>query len=277
MRVDIDLRRNLAIVTLEEDFTYDILRAAYLGVVEHPDRKAGMNSIWDVRAVKSSDLTQVELGAFRDLLHGHIGADADHLKTAILSGPDVTFGMARVFQSVTDAELPAQFEVFETPEEAEAWLRGEAVERRTDPLDQVASAGQTGSESETTIRIENYADRQLAIVTIGGEVTFEMLRDGYLGLLAHPDHKKGMDAIWDTTAAKSSTLTDAELDGFRDLLRDHIDPEAGQVKTAIVSPTDVTFGMARVIQSMYDAELPVTFGVFSTIEEAEAWLDGEAG
>lgn len=284
MHVEIDLKRNFALVTLEEDFTFDILRAAYLGVIEHPDHRSGLDAIWDVRATKASDLDLLELGAFRDLLHDHIDPDSDHAKTAIVTGPDVTFGMARVFQSVCDADLPAMFEVFETLEEAEAWLRGEAVDRRTDLVDrrsdsvgQVAPSARTGSESETAIRIESYADRQLAIVTIRGAVTFEMLRDGYLGLLAHPDHKKGMDAIWDTTAAKSSTLTEAELDGFRDLLRDHIDPAAGQVKTAIVTPTDVTFGMARVIQSMYDADLPVTFKIFATIEDAKAWLAGEAG
>lgn len=89
-------------------------------LVGDPRYRPGMQEISDVRDVTELAVTPVGIrqmvamdGAEADQLAGH--------RLAIVTGADVVFGVARMYQQSAD-HTPQTIGVFRTMEEAEAWL-----------------------------------------------------------------------------------------------------------------------------------------------------------
>jgi hypothetical protein len=53
-------------------------------------------------------------------------------------------------------------------------------------------------------------------------------------------------------------------------------PPRSPVRTAIVAPSDVTYGFARMFQTLND-QPNLTIEIFRTLEDAETWLRGRTG
>ena len=111
--------------------------------------------------------------------------------------------------------------------------------------------------------------RELTVLALSGTVAAEdvvgALREFYAGPCTRL-------ALWDFSGAdlRDSRMEDlaAVLAAAKDLA-----PRRAGGKTALVVPTDLGFGLARMYESM--AELkdhPVGHGVFRTVADAQTWL-----
>jgi hypothetical protein len=85
-------------------------------------------------------------------------------------------------------------------------------------------------------------------------------------LLSDPEFDSTFDQLWDLRGVERNDLTGGLL---RDLSK--VTPFARGVKRALVAPSDIDFGMARMFQLLHD-HAPEEVRVFRTMEEAEAWL-----
>jgi hypothetical protein len=106
--------------TLTDDDILDLKRR----LTKDPEFKAGMRELSDVRAV--TDLRVTTQG-----VRSMVSEDAKQSSTlhayklAIVAGGDAVFGMARMYQMLTEANLP-HVAVFRDYETAERWLGGPA-------------------------------------------------------------------------------------------------------------------------------------------------------
>lgn len=111
--------------------------------------------------------------------------------------------------------------------------------------------------------------RELTILTLSGTVAAAdvvgALRDFYAG----PCTRK---ALWDFSRADLRASTAEDLAAVLAAAQDLAARRTGG-KTALVVPTDLGFGLARMYEAM--AELknhPVGHGVFRALADAQAWL-----
>jgi hypothetical protein len=117
--------------------------------------------------------------------------------------------------------------------------------------------------------------KRLTVFTGKGEVTYEEVKAAiehfYEG---NPTEK----VLWDLRNASVDGISPMHVEQLATLLKHHIGAEKG-VKTAIVSPLDMAFGLARMLVSMLEVKKrdgSVYMNVFRTIDEAYDWLlDGE--
>ncbi|HLA90041.1 MAG TPA: hypothetical protein VJL28_06395 [Gemmatimonadaceae bacterium] len=89
-------------------------------MVRHPDFRPGMRQLSDARLIERLDVSTagVSLFAAHDGLHA---SDLGAHQIAIVVGTDEVFGMARMYQSVTEANLPG-VQIFRDMDEARRWL-----------------------------------------------------------------------------------------------------------------------------------------------------------
>lgn len=89
-------------------------------------------------------------------------------------------------------------------------------------------------------------------------------------LLRDPDYEVGLAVLVDASRLERLDLTTS---GVRKLAEYTLGAEARLqgAKVAIVAPTDVTFGVSRMYQTLR-SEAPYEISVFRTREEALAWL-----
>jgi hypothetical protein len=93
-------------------------------------------------------------------------------------------------------------------------------------------------------------------------------------IYAAPDHDPDVAVLWDLTAADAGPLSAADMRWMVDLSRPFWQ-RMGRGKSAIVSPRDREYGMARMYQTLAQ-EAPRRLRVFRSAAEALAWLGEEA-
>ena len=112
-----------------------------------------------------------------------------------------------------------------------------------------------------------------------GEVTAKDLRDQGEAVASDPRIGPGTRELVDLSNIENIT---GEASGLEQNIRidmQHSDKLAG-LRTAIIAPTDLLFGFARMYQSLAEVkDAPSTVEVFRTEEEARKWLglDGDEG
>lgn len=107
--------------SLTEHAFQDLIRAMLL----HPEFRAGMSSLWDLRGC---DISGLEADGMRRLrvfqeVDGH---RRGHARVAFVAADDVTFGLARMF-SVLGGPEHLEIRVFREASDAVTWL-GEVAE-----------------------------------------------------------------------------------------------------------------------------------------------------
>jgi len=108
---------------------------------------------------------------------------------------------------------------------------------------------------------------------VTGSVTTVELLKSFASILAHPDYRPGMKSLTDMReVAHFATSGDIrQIVHFMEGCQDQI--SGG--RAALVVSTDVSFGMARMLQIM-SQHLPIEICVFRDLEEACTWLDIQA-
>lgn len=109
-------------------------------------------------------------------------------------------------------------------------------------------------------------DRRIIFSTASGVLTEDDLRGHRKQLRADPFFDPSFDQLWDCSEV---TKVAVGIEVVRFLSRSS-SYEAG-AKRAVVAPDDITFGLARMFQTLHE-DAPEEVRIFRSREEARRWL-----
>ena len=115
------------------------------------------------------------------------------------------------------------------------------------------------------------AENQLTIVTATGELSFDEIRDAITSFY-EGDHT--LKVLWDMREASARKLSSRQVEQIALLLEEYGGRSKG-IKTAIVTPTDLNYGLSRMLISFVEIReehYPVLMKVFRTMDEALSWI-----
>jgi hypothetical protein len=108
----------------------------------------------------------------------------------------------------------------------------------------------------------------LTVHTCTGAVTQQEV---LVAIRSHYDEKPTPHNLWDLREADLTGLVGIDVQKIASFTKAY-SPERPSGKTALVSTSDLGFGLARIYQGMAsDPKRPVEVKVFRTLEEAMAW------
>lgn len=114
--------------------------------------------------------------------------------------------------------------------------------------------------------------KDLTIFVGEGSITKDEIIDAVRNFY---DARHTTKVLWDLREADSSGLTSDNVKQIAKVLDDYGGVCEG-VRTAIVTPVNVTYGLSRMLISYMESKNPhvsVLMNVFSSLESAHAWLD----
>jgi hypothetical protein len=114
---DSGLRVHVGTGVVTPDELMGELRSAY----ERPDYRPDAGSLCDLRDAEPGSFTGAAVKQVVDMVLAHRGAPPG-VKTAIVVGRDLVYGLARMFEQQLEAKSPADVMVFRDIDEARAWL-----------------------------------------------------------------------------------------------------------------------------------------------------------
>jgi len=120
-----------------------------------------------------------------------------------------------------------------------------------------------------TYRIDGAANMLFVVAT--GVTTQEQRMDAMLAWIKDPAFKPGLDTFCDFTAAESTP----KLADLRQLVAaiGQLAPMIGHQKVAILAAKPITFGVARVFESLAEVEeIPLDVRVFFDRDRVWEWL-----
>jgi len=113
--------------------------------------------------------------------------------------------------------------------------------------------------------------RQLTVVTGKGDISFDDVRNTIVGFY---EGSYTLYVLWDLRNATAREISTTQVSQIATLIQQFGGVQKG-IRTAIVAPLDVTFGLSRMLIAMVEAkeaDMPVGMGVFRSFEEAMDWL-----
>jgi hypothetical protein len=113
--------------------------------------------------------------------------------------------------------------------------------------------------------------KDLTHFTGTGNITFQEVTSA-IETFYSGDHT--LNVIWDLCEATAGSITSEQVDQIATLLQRFGGARKG-VRTAIVTPVNINFGLARMLITLLETkekDLPVGMGVFRTMEDAMDWL-----
>jgi hypothetical protein len=120
-----------------------------------------------------------------------------------------------------------------------------------------------------TSKIEPSKD--LTHFTGTGNITFQEVTEA-IETFYNGDHT--LNVLWDLREATAGSITSEQVDQIATLLQRLGGVRKG-VRTAIVTPVNINFGLARMLVTLLETKeenLPVGMSVFRAMEEAMTWL-----
>ncbi len=118
----IDGRTGLRMHVATGTLTSDELESALLDSYRRPDYRPEANSLCDLRDVGAQAFTGAEIQRIVGTVLKHRGAPPG-IRTAIVVGRDLVFGLARMFAHQLEAKSHSDVRVFRDMDEAKAWLK----------------------------------------------------------------------------------------------------------------------------------------------------------
>ena len=114
-------------------------------------------------------------------------------------------------------------------------------------------------------------ENQLTVFTGTGDLSFDEVKNAITSFY-EGDHS--LKVLWDLRAAVARAISSGQVEQIARLLDEYRGRSKG-VKTAIVTPTDLNFGLSRMLISLMqirEERYPVFMKVFRTMDEALSWL-----
>ena len=113
--------KSFATVTITGKFDLDAFKDFYKQMVAHPDFSPGMNVIWDTRQADIFKISQEEMRT----VSGHIAQltkDRGAGRGALVVSDDISFGVSRMGEMMTEKFVTVTVRVFRDIENAEKWI-----------------------------------------------------------------------------------------------------------------------------------------------------------
>ncbi len=111
------------------------------------------------------------------------------------------------------------------------------------------------------------------VATFTGPIGDRELFDAYSTLVNEPTYDPSLDDLIDLRAVTHMGVTGAGLHRLI-AMYDQRDSAGHSTRAAIVAPTDVLYGVARMFQTLRGDETPDEIEVFRSIDDAVRWLEG---
>ena len=117
IRYRIDVKQGIVITTADGIFTDTDLHEHQTGLKNDPDFQHGLNQLIDLQGITALELTG-------DGLRTVAGTDlwGKGSRRAIVALTDVSYGLSRMFQMLTNHDSGAELKVFKDMAEARRWL-----------------------------------------------------------------------------------------------------------------------------------------------------------
>jgi hypothetical protein len=124
-----------------------------------------------------------------------------------------------------------------------------------------------------TIEYRVDPDRRIVLTRVDGWLTHEEMLAYQREAWSHPE-LDGYDELIDMTDAGEMVQPSPERIREVARLAAGMDPPASSSRLVVVAPTDLTFGLARMLEAYRDLDARSTkrVAVFRTMEEAQAYL-----
>jgi len=126
MGIAFDTERGIAVITPAGQVTADGLIRAFVEMVEHPDFRPDMHSLWDMRQSVIGKMTAADMSRIARFISARYGPLRQGARVAIVADTDVGFGLSRMYEMMSEGVLPARVRSFRSLSEAEEWLSGSA-------------------------------------------------------------------------------------------------------------------------------------------------------
>ena len=110
----------------------------------------------------------------------------------------------------------------------------------------------------------------LTTVTAEGRLDLQAALDTMTELYAQPSYRPPMLDLWDLRAAELDSAP-GDVQAFVRFLEGSRG-ENGTAKTALVVGRTADFGLSRQYQAYAEMSLPLSINVFTSLDEARAWL-----
>jgi hypothetical protein len=114
-------------------------------------------------------------------------------------------------------------------------------------------------------------DLRLLICTWSGVITDAEMLDGYRRAYADRRWRPGFNEVTDLRGADLRAITSDGLRGVQALVSESMTGFTGAFRTAVLAPTDLTFGLSRMYEAMA-ADSPESVRVCRDVHDAAAWV-----
>jgi len=125
------------------------------------------------------------------------------------------------------------------------------------------------------IVVEIDQTRRVRYASARGVLTDADVLEGYAAVLAAPAYDPALDMVFDCSGVEWLAVAPSTIRRIAELvaLADRAIPQGVHPRAAIVAPTDVVFGMARMYQARRESQdTPRQYFVCRTMPEARSWL-----
>lgn len=113
-------------------------------------------------------------------------------------------------------------------------------------------------------------EKSIAVIELQGKLTILNVHETVEALLSNPDHKDGMNEVWDFRNASLANFTVEDLTSLAPFLTLHLD-RLGK-RAALVVGRDLEYGIGQMWSAFAEERAPRERRLFRTMEEAYLWL-----
>jgi len=113
---------NLRIHIVKEELNKNLLIEKLNDIYENPELEPDMNVLWDIREADVFSFFSADVQAIRDFVSKHWGTGGKS-KAALVVVRDVDFGLARMYQILSESKTSSPIQVFRDYDEAFQWVK----------------------------------------------------------------------------------------------------------------------------------------------------------
>ena len=113
--------KSFATVTIQGKFDLDAFKDFYKKMVSHPDFSSGMSVIWDTRQADISQISQDDMRVISSHI-AQLTKERGEGKGALVVSDDISFGVSRMGEMMTEKSVTVTVRVFRSMEDAEKWI-----------------------------------------------------------------------------------------------------------------------------------------------------------
>ena len=124
--IEYDDEIDALIVTVEGELCFELYKSVIEAIMKAPEFRPNINVLYDARNVSISLLTSSEIREVSDYARSIAPRRGTSWKAAIVVSGMVTYGLARMFEIMSD-DSPFITSVFREIEKARAWVKGKPV------------------------------------------------------------------------------------------------------------------------------------------------------